>query len=560
MDYRALAFNAATRYGIPPDLFAKVVGVESNWKPQAVSPKGAYGLGQLMPGTAKELGVDPTDPVQNIDGSARYLKQQYDKFGSWPLALAAYNAGPNNVKKYGGVPPFKETREYLQKIWGNGHPTELGLQDAQAQAGKMAQGVDNMGLLSPPDTTPQEPEEKGLLGGFLTDDRKDKLIMALQGMTLNPNEALMLSARDRINNREAEKKAMKQRNLSAAWLEKVNPMYAEAVRSGAMDMKTALTLAMQKEDKGTPIKAADGYYYYPNGERVLPNVKAPEKPKQIVMTGKQLQEMGVEGAIGLPPDKAFNVEQGPNGLKVTGIGGGDINVAAPLPPLKQGFEYTYDDKGNLTGQRVVEGGPVWLEQQEKLKQQETRKRDQATEFFIVKDDIRRTIEMVEDDVEIPLFGSATTGIIGKGLSMIPGTQADTVKGMLLPIKANIALDKLQRMREASPTGGALGQVSNYEQILLQSVWGDLNNSRNKETFLYNMKRLDKIVDDIVNRGIKPQEAAPQLKEMGYSDEEINQILNSGPAPYTQGPDTGAGGGATPRPFNPNDPLDLFSEE
>ncbi|MGV8475861.1 lytic transglycosylase domain-containing protein, partial [Pseudomonas aeruginosa] len=77
-------------------------GQESRGDPNAVSPKGARGLGQLMPATAAELGVDPTDPRQNIFGTARYLSQQLDRFGSVPLALAAYNAGPGTVERVGG--------------------------------------------------------------------------------------------------------------------------------------------------------------------------------------------------------------------------------------------------------------------------------------------------------------------------------------------------------------------------------------------------------------------------------------------------------------------------
>ena len=72
-----------------------------------------------MPFTARKLGVDPHDPAQNLDGGARYLSQQYRTFGSWRLALAAYNAGPEAVRKYGGVPPYKETRNYVRVIWGS---------------------------------------------------------------------------------------------------------------------------------------------------------------------------------------------------------------------------------------------------------------------------------------------------------------------------------------------------------------------------------------------------------------------------------------------------------
>ena len=84
--------------------------------PTAVSSKGAVGLGQLMPGTAALLGVNPWDPAQNLWATAKYLREQYDTFGDWKLALAAYNAGPGNVAKYGGVPPFTETQSYIRRV------------------------------------------------------------------------------------------------------------------------------------------------------------------------------------------------------------------------------------------------------------------------------------------------------------------------------------------------------------------------------------------------------------------------------------------------------------
>lgn len=110
---------AARRHGIPQDLFLRLVQQESAWKPQAVSHAGAIGLAQLMPGTARKLRVNPRDPKQNLEGGARYLKQMYRKFGSWRLALAAYNAGPGAVEKHGGVPPYRETRTYVRKILGS---------------------------------------------------------------------------------------------------------------------------------------------------------------------------------------------------------------------------------------------------------------------------------------------------------------------------------------------------------------------------------------------------------------------------------------------------------
>lgn len=108
----------ARKHGVPEDLFLRLVQQESGWNPGAVSNKGATGLAQLMPGTARKLGVDINDPRQNLEGGARYLKMMYDKFGSWRLALAAYNAGPGAVEKHNGIPPFAETKNYVKAILG----------------------------------------------------------------------------------------------------------------------------------------------------------------------------------------------------------------------------------------------------------------------------------------------------------------------------------------------------------------------------------------------------------------------------------------------------------
>lgn len=116
--YKTLAEAAAQRHGIPVDLFLRLVQQESAWNPKARSHAGAIGLAQLMPFTAKSLGVNPWDPEENLEGGARYLKQQHRKYNSWRLALAAYNAGPGAVDKYNGVPPYKETRNYVRKILG----------------------------------------------------------------------------------------------------------------------------------------------------------------------------------------------------------------------------------------------------------------------------------------------------------------------------------------------------------------------------------------------------------------------------------------------------------
>ena len=118
--YDAQITAAATKHGIDPALLKGLIRQESNFNAAARSSAGAQGLTQLMPGTASGLGVtDASDPAQAIEGGAKYLKQQLDRFGGDPAkALAAYNAGPGAVAKYGGVPPYAETQNYVQKVLG----------------------------------------------------------------------------------------------------------------------------------------------------------------------------------------------------------------------------------------------------------------------------------------------------------------------------------------------------------------------------------------------------------------------------------------------------------
>lgn len=116
--YQDMARAAARRHNVPEELFLRLVRTESNFRPSAKSGKGAIGLAQLMPYTATTLGVNPHDPKENLEGGARYLSQQYQRFRDWRLALAAYNAGPEAVARYGGVPPYDETQAYVKAILG----------------------------------------------------------------------------------------------------------------------------------------------------------------------------------------------------------------------------------------------------------------------------------------------------------------------------------------------------------------------------------------------------------------------------------------------------------
>jgi hypothetical protein len=126
-----LAREAARRHGVPEDLFISLIQQESRFNPTAQSPKGAYGLTQLMPDTAAELGVDPRDIEQNLAGGARYLNQMMTRFPDLNMALAAYNAGPTLVAKLGRVPNYKETQNYIKSVLGrlpDGRPRNMPLQ------------------------------------------------------------------------------------------------------------------------------------------------------------------------------------------------------------------------------------------------------------------------------------------------------------------------------------------------------------------------------------------------------------------------------------------------
>ncbi len=119
-DTRALIQKAAKTHGLPVHIVESVAAAESGFRTDALSHKGAIGVMQLMPGTARQLGVDPHDVEQNIDGGTRYLRELLLKYQGDPdqvvKALAAYNAGPGAVARYGGVPPYKETQGYVRKI------------------------------------------------------------------------------------------------------------------------------------------------------------------------------------------------------------------------------------------------------------------------------------------------------------------------------------------------------------------------------------------------------------------------------------------------------------
>lgn len=138
--YASLFTAAGAKYGVPAALLAAVARAESNFNPNARSPVGAQGLMQFMPATARGLGVNPLDPNSAIDGAARFLSGLYKQFGRWDYALAAYNAGPGAVHKYGGIPPYAETQHYVNAVTQYEQQYSVGVTAGQTANTPGAQG------------------------------------------------------------------------------------------------------------------------------------------------------------------------------------------------------------------------------------------------------------------------------------------------------------------------------------------------------------------------------------------------------------------------------------
>ena len=136
--------QAAKAEGIDVHLLRAVAWTESRGRQNAVSPKGALGVMQLMPGTAAELGIDPLDPQANLHGGARYLARQLSRFQSVPLALAAYNAGPGAVLRWGGIPPYAETQAYVAQILARYQGVPVPVRPVKLVAAPPVRQIDSM--------------------------------------------------------------------------------------------------------------------------------------------------------------------------------------------------------------------------------------------------------------------------------------------------------------------------------------------------------------------------------------------------------------------------------
>ena len=243
-----IAREAAAQYNLPVNVFLRLINQESGYKVDATSPKGAYGPAQLMPDTAAELGVNREDPRENIFGGAKYLRQQLDRFGEMPLALAAYNAGPTRVARLGRIPNIPETQNYIKAILGStdGQPLSAMRNDAM------------VGNMQTPPIFPQQQQQKQGLQGLLQRFMQPNETTGLTGAEnfAQALDALILpEARmgEQIRARGAQRLQTQSRNKTietlkqrAAQGDKLAAMVLQGLQSGAYDAKTAMSLYMGK--------------------------------------------------------------------------------------------------------------------------------------------------------------------------------------------------------------------------------------------------------------------------------------------------------------------------
>lgn len=232
VDYREEARKAALEFGLNPLLFERQIQQESGFNPDAQSPKGALGLAQLLPGTALDMGVMRNDPIDNLRGGAKYMRMLLDRYnGDYRLALAAYSAGMGNVDKYGGIPPFKETQNYVSTIVGR---DVIGTQPGNTQQGGPA--VDQYA---------QQPQSKGILSYITDPEKRAKLGLVLSSLATTPNAGVQ----SMLTNKIAKFEDTRTNNKTAQWLvSKGREDLAQAVAGGMLSPKDAIATVMQAED------------------------------------------------------------------------------------------------------------------------------------------------------------------------------------------------------------------------------------------------------------------------------------------------------------------------
>jgi hypothetical protein len=313
MDWREQARLAAIQAGVDPNLFLRLVQQESGFNPNARSPVGAQGLAQLMPATARELGVDPSDPMQNLAGGAKYFRQQMDRFQDPALALAAYNAGPSRVAKAGGIPNIAETQNYVRAIMGGAGP--------ETRSVNMDQNTQPRGLLAQLGLQKRDPNATGetALPFMQRDSFKNamgNLAIGLNSLSLNPDPNIATIVGNQMQSRKDQQIA----NKTIEWLARQpnGQKYAELAAASGPDVALRAyqtdTAAASSPNVQSVMQLPDGgsVYYMRDGTTIVRNVSGEVLQGQAAVDYvKNSQAYGV----GLERDKYAGREAGKLGTQ-----------------------------------------------------------------------------------------------------------------------------------------------------------------------------------------------------------------------------------------------------
>ena len=483
MDYRQPAYQTAQKYGIDPDLFVRQIQAESAFRPDAVSPAGAIGLGQLMPATARELGVDPRDPVQNLEGAARYMKQQLDAFKDPALALAAYNAGPSRVRKAGGIPNITETQNYVSKILGSGNTAMV--TDQNMNAGTTAEQAAAQATAASAAMQEQSTSDK-------YKDIAGNLAVAFNSMRLNPDPALASTIKD-IRTSRTEKQA---KNKTLAYLEKI----------GRKDLVNAIGAGLSPREAIAQMFSEAAELRGFNRQKELIDYKAAaegEKDTADIREYNLAKSQGFQGTF---------ADWQQSGKRRTEVG-----------TIPAGYELV--EGRSPTGETVlrmqpIAGGPADIEAQELKKKAEKRTGTQQT----MTDTILNEAEKARG-----LISNWSTGAGAFLLQGLPTTDARQLVGHVKSLQAQATIETLNAMRQESPTGGALGNVTNQENAMLAAKAGLLDPMSEPEVFKDQLddyeRTLLRIVhgpeegDKIFSQSRNKTAAAPQVQG-GASNEDL----------------------------------------
>lgn len=468
-----LIAQSATKYGISPQALQRIAQIESSMNPAARNPNSsAGGLFQFIDSTAAQYGLqDRFDPAQASDAAARlardnkqalesrlgrpvsagelYLAHQQGAGGalkllSNPNARAVDIVGADAVRLNGGTPDMTAgefAKKWISKAGGAAPMPTGGQQMAEQPQGLLGRARQPGGILS--DT------------GFLSPDRRDRLILALEGMTLNPNQGLQQAALSGIQERSQQRATTQQRNQTAEWLRsRGREDLAAGVESGAIPAQAAVETALAPA-------ADDRTALQKNYEFFLSQGMTPEQAMGAVKAGTTVNVQG-QPQVGTIP---------------------------------QGYQLTQDKESGAYRMEAIPGGPADIEAQAAAQADVNSAELQEVKGSVINDQIDQALSLMEKKGALDILPEA--GILGGALGAM-GINQDAVdlQNTLASIQSAVAFDTLQKMREASKTGGALGAVSERELDLLISAYGALQQSSSPDLLRKNLQTVREIMGKI----------------------------------------------------------------